>query len=297
MVDATGLLSIATRDGSNTGLVHVDLDVPNGPYKGRYVVEWNDFHVQPNQTWQDGGIACGPGLKEHGASGHGNKMEPQFDIDCAGWGSASATRDGHPVMDPVTGATSFNAHFMVTKQAMLQSGGKVFEADQKTPFDPHTPGDGYVDPGRMEGHFALWGAGAYRDGLALPPPAAQVTYLNDTATGAIDPAPAYSKSALVAVPSAKSAIHLHLELGAVTGGGPGQVSITLLDPAGQAVQGFTVNPLTRSMDQDVTKPLVPGNYSIRVDAQGVQTPYVASVTVQPPTPFLLHAVFQSVTVQ
>lgn len=295
MVEATGTLDVTARDAANTGAVRLDLDVPSGPSKGHYVVDWTDFHIQPNQAWQDGGIACGPGLVEHGASGHGNKMEPQFGLECGGWGTANATRDGQPLSDPVTGATSFNAHFMVTKQAMLQSGGKVLKADRTTPFDPHDPGDGYVDPSRTEAHFALWGSGVYKDGIALPPPPPRATFLNGTATGAVPPAPTYREDAVVAVASTHAAIHLHLDLGAATDGGPGLVSLTLLDPAGQPVDGFTVNSAMRSRDLDVTKALpAAGNYTMRVDAQGIQTPYQAAVTVQEPTPFLLHAVFRDV---
>ncbi len=293
MIQASGTMTIHALNSGNTGYVHLDVNVPSGPNKGHYIVNWTDFHIQSGATWQDGGIACGPGLVEHGASGHGNKMEPQFDLDCGGWGSATATRDGQAVKDPVTGASSFNAHFMATKEAMLQN-GKVLKADKTTPFDPNTPGDGSVDSSRKEAHFALWGSGAYANGIAVIPKPA-TTYLNDTATGAVTPVPTYSKTAPVVVSGGASA-RLHLD---ISGGPspPGQVSITLLDPKGAAAAGFTVNPLMPRRDLDVPATLTAGNYTMRIDAQGAMVAYHASVTVTPATPFLLHVVFQDVQVE
>ena len=283
MIASQGQLTIDVNDEANTGAVHVELTVPSGPYQGTYVVGWTDFHIQPNQAWQDGGIACD--LEEHAPSGHGNKVEPRFDVDCAGWGTATATRDGKHVNDPVTGSADFNAHFMITKQSMLQDGNKVLKADRQTPFDPATPGDGYVDSSRMEGHFALWGQGSYKDGIALPPPPATTTQFQDTAMGAT-----YSREFSLPIEAVESQL-------AVTGSmapGVGRLTVSLQDPEGRTVATQDVTPLGPSQLTLPSGRLQLGNYTIQVVGAGVQASYTVSATVTPPAPFLLHAVFREV---
>jgi hypothetical protein len=256
--------------------------VPSGPYQGHYVVHWTDFHVQPNQTWQDGGVECG--LVEHGASGHGNKMEPQMDLHCAGWGTATATRDGQPLTDPVTGATSFNAHFMLSKQAMLHD-GKVTKADGTTPFDPLHPADGFVVDGRDEGHFALWGQGAYKDGIAQKPAPANTTTVADTVTSAT-----YSQDYPVTITSPGAGLTVR----ASAGPGVGQLTLLLRDPAGQTVSQAALSPAGLATTLEASAPLTPGEYVVEVAGRGAQFPYSLDITVTPPEPFLLHAVFQDV---
>jgi hypothetical protein len=281
MVASTGTLTMDVDDNSNTGSVDVELNVPSGPYRGTYTIHWTDFHNQPNQTWQDGGIACD--LAEHGATGHGNKMEPRMDLHCAGWGTATAARDGQPVTDPMTGSTSFNAHFMVSKQAMLHD-GKVTKADGVTPFDPLTPGDGHVVDGRNEGHFALWGQGAYKDGIAQAPLPAETSTVADTATSAT-----YAREYPVAI----TAPGARLTVEAAAGIGIGQLTVTLRDPEGIAVSQETLLP-TMAVSLQATAPLTPGEYVVEVTGAGAQLPYTLDITVTPPEPFLLHAVFQAV---
>lgn len=82
-------------------------------------MKWTKFAIQPGATWQDGGIASN--VAEHGASGQGNKMEPQMALVSGGWGTAEATLDGQPLVDPVSGGTLWNAHHMVTKDAMMDA--------------------------------------------------------------------------------------------------------------------------------------------------------------------------------
>lgn len=292
MVTATGNLTIGVSAATDLGSVAMDLDVPSGPAKGHYSVEWTDFHAQPGQGWQDNGVACGPRLFEHGASGFGNKMEPQVDLLCGGWGSAKVLRDGQPVADPATGSTVLNAHFMVTKEAILQ-GGKVLKADRTTPFDPHAPGDGSVDASRMEAHAAFWSTGAYANGIAVAP-RPSTAYLNDTATGAVAPGPTYSRSQPIAV-AAGSTAHLHLDLDGSDP--PGQVTLRLRSPNGDSFATTAgLGVATRSADFDVPGTLRAGNHTMEVEAQGARMAYHAAVTVTPPTPFLLHVVFQDVRV-
>ena len=290
MVHTVGNLSIRVDPASDRGNVTADLTVTSGPLLGHYLVSWTDFHPQPGAAWQAGGIACGPGLVEHGASGHGNKMEPQVDLECGGWGTATAVKDGRPLLDPATGSPALNAHFMVTKEAVLQD-GKVLKADRRTPFDPHDPGDGSVDASRMEAHLALWGQGAYRDGIAAVA-APSTTWLNDTATGLASPGPTYSKSVPVPVATAGARLQVHLERRT-----PGQVTVTLLDPHGERVGGVTnTGAGDQSNDQVGIALGEPGNYTLRVDVEGSQVEYRASATVTPPQPFLLHVIFQDVHV-
>lgn len=285
MVAATGSMVVHADNAANQGYVTVALDVPSGPYQGNYAVNWTDFHIQPGAAWQDGGIACGPGLVEHGASGHGNKMEPQFDIDCAGWGTATLTRNGTAVTDPVTGATAFNAHFMLTKEAMLQPGGKVVKADRTSPFDPHTPGDGYVDPSRMEAHLALWGPGAYQSGIAAPQPKANTTTFQDTATGA-----AYTKDYRVRI----DAVATRLAVRAQVGQGVGRITVTLKDPSGTVVDSKVATTLQAAQLAIPDGPMQVGNYTLNASGAGADAAYVLTTTVTPPAPFLLHAVFRTV---
>ncbi|MHB8634527.1 MAG: hypothetical protein ACYDBQ_11290 [Thermoplasmatota archaeon] len=293
MVAAKGTMTIHVMNAENRGYVAVDLAVPSGPYQGHYQVNWTDFHIQPGATWQDGGIACGPGLVEHGASGQGNKMEPQFDLACGGWGTASATRDGKALADPLSGATAFNAHFMVTNEAMMRAGNKVTKADRTTPFDPHAPGDGYVDPSRMEAHFAMWGTGAYQGGIAVAAPQANATIFHDVVTG-----PTYAKSYVVPIKAVASvlAIDASFDPPGPTSVPAGQVTVDLKDPSGKVVASGTLSPTAATHLAPPFGSLAPGNWTVDVAGAAAQAAYTVTATVTPPAPFLLHVVFTELRV-
>lgn len=282
MTQGRGTMTIATDDAVNTGAVDIDLTTADGR---RYVVHWTDFHDQPGQAWQDGGIAAG--VVEHGASGHGNKMEPQLDLASGGWGTASASVDGKPLVDPVTGAAVLNAHYMVTKEAMLEPGTmKIYKSDRKAIFDPRTPGDGYVFPGRTEGHFALWGAGAYTDGYAFHAPSTTELDFSDVVTG-----PGYDQAFPVSIPG----VMTRLMVAARLTGGAGQLTVTLKDPGGKTISSADLTTVQRTAQLDIPDgPMVRGNDTLEVRGTGVQASYDVSVSVAPPTPFLLHVVFQTV---
>ncbi|MHB8604571.1 MAG: hypothetical protein ACYDCK_04885 [Thermoplasmatota archaeon] len=278
-----GNMEVHVFDANNTGYVDVTVVAPDGKYE----VHWSNFSDQPNSPWQDGGIACGPGLIEHGASGHGNKMEPQFDLLCGGWGHATATRDGKPLTDPITGATSFNAHFMVTKESMLESGTfKIYKSDRTSVFDPKTPGDGYVFAGRNEMHFALWGANVYTAGIAHRAGPPVTLTASDAVTG-----PTYER----AFPIPIAAIMDNVAIDVAVSGGAGNLAVALKDPSGALVSSATLTPVAPAASLAAHGPLKLGNYTLDVSGEGVQASYAAKVVVTPPDPFLLHVVFTGVT--
>lgn len=280
IVASSGRWSIDTKDAANTGTVDVTLGMGNHTYS----VHWTTFSNQKGADWEDGGVKTH--YAEHGGTGHGNKMEPQFHVLSGGWGTGEATLDGKPLMDPVTGSTTLNLHYMLTQDAMLEEGShKVYKADKKTPFDPKTPADGYVFPGRMEAHFALWGAGAYKDGIAVVAPPANTSAFKGTVTG-----PNYDQT--YTVPVAAVASRLHVEPKGTPG--VGQLMATLKDPKGKAVW-------TSSQDggrpADLVGPFLLGNYTLEVTGTGVQDAYEYDVTLTPPAPLLVHAVYTKITVE
>lgn len=279
MTVGNGTLSVDTDDGSNTGTVVAEITRPDG---GTYRVRWTDFHAEP--AWKDGGIASH--VVEHGASGHGHRMEPRFDLCSGAWGSTTeVTLDGEPIADPVTGGTTFNAHYMLTKQAMLEEGSHaIYKSDRQTPYDPRTAEDGHVFPDRPEGHFAVWGAGAYEGGYAVPDPPAETVFHNDTATGAD-----YQEEYAIPVDAVMSEVAVEVR---VTGGA-GQLDIVLRNPDGEVVDSGQAGP-TGSATLSATGPLVLGNHTLVVSGVGAEASYAAEVTVDPPLPFLLHVVYVDV---
>lgn len=278
-----GQLVVEVDEARDEGFVDVELDAP----EGRYSVHWTDFHEQPGQSWQEGGLVAD--VVEHGASGHGNKMEPQFDLHMGGWGSASLLLDGTPVVDPYSGGTTLNAHFMVTKEAMMEEGTrKVYKADRQTPFDPQTPGDGYVFPGRPEGHASFWGHGAYKDGIAIPTPPPIMDDHTDTATGAT-----YTKSYPIPIQAVLATIQVDAS---IRGGGVGQLTLTLMDPSGTTVASGTLTAQQGASLSSPEGPLELGDWTLEVSGVGAQATYDAHVTTTLPTSFLLHVVYTSVTI-
>lgn len=276
-----GTMLVHTFDKTNAGYVDVNLTMPDGK---RLSVHWTTFKEQANASWQDGGIASG--VVEHGASGHGNKMEPQVDLISGGWGTATATMDGEPFVDPVSGSATWNAHYMVTKEAIMDptTHAVYANAGKSEVFTPASPGEGYVLPGHTELHFGLWTAGAFKDGYFQAAPEASKTKLADTATG-----PQYDKTWDLMVPAnAKLAL-----VPAITGGA-GKLNFTLKDPSGKVLAGADITPVQAGSITLPDAPLPAGDYKLEVSGAGVEAAYEVGVTIAPPAPEWIHVVFENV---
>jgi hypothetical protein len=273
----TGTALVHTFLSSHSGYVAANFSLPDGR---DISVRWTDFHEQPNAAWQTGGIAAN--VVEHGASGHGNKMEPQVDLLSGGWGTAELLQDGQPIVDPISGTTNWSAHYMITKEGIMDpKTHAVYKADKTTPFDPSSPGDGYVIPGRTELHIGFWTAGAFKNGIFQKAAPANATPLTDTVTGAT-----YDKQwPIPAELGAKITIDASMS-------GAGKLTFTLKDPKGQPVAQLNATPLSAG-SLGVAKAEA-GNYTLDVQGAGVQAAYHAAVTVDDPAPEWIHIVFEDV---
>ncbi|MHB8585691.1 MAG: carboxypeptidase-like regulatory domain-containing protein [Thermoplasmatota archaeon] len=275
-----GTALVHTFLATHSGYVDVSLSLPDGR---DISIHWTDFREQPNASWQTQGIASN--VVEHGASGHGNKMEPQVDLLSGGWGSAQLLVDGQALLDPVSGATNWSAHYMVTKEGIMDpTSHAVYKSDKTTPFDPAAPGDSYVFPGRTELHVGFWTDGAFKNGLFQTGQSLNATNLTDSVTGAM-----YAKSWPLSIPSTKSKLAI---VATVTGAG--QLTFTLKDPSGAPVasaQATQVQPATLSTPSSGLKV---GTYTLEVTGAGLQAAYRAGVTVETPQPQWIHVVFENV---
>lgn len=192
-----------------------------------------------------------------------------------------------PLAGPITGGTTFNAHYMLTKNAMLEEGTyKVYKLHRQTPYDPRNAEDGYVFPDRPEGHFAIWGQGAYEEGYAVPDPAPETTPHRDTATGA-----GYRKTYDIPV----IAVMSHLAVEVQVTAGVGQLDAAPKDPEGEVLDSDRATP-TSPARLSASGPFSLGNHTLEVTGLAVQATYSATVTVDPPAPFLLHVIYVNVEV-
>lgn len=271
-----GSVELETRNADNTGTVSADLRLP----QGRLEVTWTDFHSDVD--WKDGGIAAH--VVEHGASGHGHRMEPEMRLCSGGWGTtAQATLDGEDLLDPVTGEPVLNVHYMLASDAMTDPETLgVYQKDGQTPYDPQNADNGYVMRGREEGHFAIWGEGAYKDGYAVGEPATNTTTYQDTI-----PLPGTQATHVIPVDAVMTTIQASV---AVTTAGV--LDVEIRGPGGQVLadgQATAGSPATLTTDV----PLERGDHLLVISGTGGGT-YDAQVSVTPPAPLLVHAVFLTV---
>lgn len=271
-----GHIELETHDTDNTGTVSADLQLP----QGRLGVTWTDFHSDVD--WKDGGIASR--VVEHGASGHGHRMEPEMRLCSGGWGTTTqVTLDGKGLLDPVTGKEELNVHYMLASDAMMDPETLgIYQKDGQTPYDPQDADNGYVTRGRDEGHFAIWGEGAYKEGYAVGKPETNTTTYRDAI-----PSPGTETIHVITIDAVMTTIQASV---AVTTAGA--LDVELRGPGGEVLadgQATTGSPVTLTTDE----PLERGDHLLVVSGTGVGT-YDAQVVVTPPTPLLIHVVFLTV---
>lgn len=275
-----GSISIDVVDSANTGEVVAEIRDGNTTYE----VTFTGFRQAPGSDFQDGGIVHG--IFEHGDSGHGDTYLPRSYALSAAWGVGAVTKDGEPLLDPLTGDGNLSLHYMVFQGGVRDDGDHaIYSADRSGFYTPSEPGDADVDFDDREVHLLV------KSAVARPSPFEETFEATVDETG-------YMAEHPIPVANGQGAIDVRIQLeGPEQSLYPGQLTFQLRGPDGQELATRTLGGPDQAGTATMHVSDLPGagNHTLVVTGDAVRTSYTAETRVIYPSPLFLHWFFEDVT--
>lgn len=273
----TGRIDIVANPDTEEGTMVATFEVAGQAWR----VEATRFAEAPGRAFQQGGVRSE--FQEHGASGNGDAALPEIHALNAGWGQGTVSVGGQPFVDPLTGNTTFNVHYMATDTGPRDPDTYALtKADGTTPYDPATPGDVRLLNGTRQILLNV------QSTAPLPPPDNTTTF-----TGTVSPQFTASHP-LVVAQQARLLVAISLSnptpLPSV-----GRVAFVLTGPDGAEAGRYAYDPSAApgapgqgAIDLPAA---APGDYSLDVSGDGVQVTYTATASVDYPEGVFVHVVY------
>lgn len=281
---ADGTLLLDVTDSTNTGSVTGQVTAAGS----NYTIDFTRF--LGNASHQDGGI--NNGFQEHGATGAGDASIPEIRAISAGWGLGTATVDGEPLLDPVTGDANLSMHYMITDTGVRDDGDRsIRTADGEAIYAPTNGSDGRAVPGDREVHLLV-------KSTQEPPPGMTTTFDDIVRAPPGGEPVSYSQEHTFNVNGTRANVTVLIELTSPDPDDqifPANLDFVLRGPDGARIDQANAGLLSSSSARLISGPLTEtGEYTLEVSGWGVQVAYEAETFVRYPTPLLLHFYFEDV---
>lgn len=286
-----GCVFAMLRPGFDHGRVRVLASVDD---RTHMEIDLGDFYGAA--TAMQGGIAVN--LTTDGSLDHAAPQHPAVFAPAAAWGAARMSVEGSPIPDPVSGAETVDAGFLVTKDGFRADDSKGMpRSDGQGWVDAATAFSAKTDKGDWEIHLRLESppdASPSSDGFAFAPPSAYPAAVPDIG---LPPNSEYSEFFQFNNTRFGGKATAHIVATAPVPPTLNELTFTIRSPTGIEVGNATLAPsVIGDAVQDLVFPLSQfGVYQVLVHGKVALAKYNIEVTLEPAADFDLNLWWENVT--